>query len=96
MATATPSGEKPSSSAPAGNASFTAAAICGGSLSSGNPFTARLIASRALSGSRKKSPASWKFAITPSMTSRSTTTSLPPGTLYSPCIALPSSAIQFA
>src|SRR4051795_4428090 len=86
IAVATPSGVKPSSTASAGRADRTAAAMRVESASIGRPFTAPLIASSAESGSRKKSPASRKFAIAPSTSSRSTTTSLPPGTLYSPCM----------
>src|SRR3954471_8770696 len=86
IAVATPSGVKPSSTASGGRADRTAAAMRVESASIGRPFTAPLIASRGESGSRKKSPASRKFAITPSASSRSTTTSLPPGTLYSPCM----------
>ena len=40
---------------------------------------------RASSGSRKKSPLTLTPVSSPSTTSRSTATSLPPGTLYSPC-----------
>jgi len=50
----------------------------------GMPSRAALIASRASSGSRKKSPLTAARAIRPSATSTSTATSLPPGTLYSP------------
>src|SRR5690606_34698625 len=63
-----------------------AAAISASLASAGRPHTARSIASSAVSGSRKKSPLTWTFAMWPSASSRSTTTSLPPGTLYSPCI----------
>src|SRR5690348_8722517 len=52
----------------------------------GRPSSARLIACSALSGSRKKSPLTCTPASRPSRTSRSTTTSLPPGILYSPCM----------
>src|SRR5690606_20274688 len=52
----------------------------------GRPSSAVFIASSALSGSRKKSPLTWTPARRPSSTARSTTTSLPPGTLYSPCM----------
>ena len=53
---------------------------------SGSPLTAASMSSSASSGSRKKSPARWKSAMRPSRSSRSTTTSFPPGTLYSPCM----------
>src|SRR3954454_6849017 len=86
IAVATPSGVKPSSTASGGRAARMADAMRVESASIGRPFTAPLIASSAESGSRKKSPASRKFAIAPSTSSRSTTTSLPPGTLYSPCM----------
>ena len=63
----------------------TAVAMAVESDSAGSPFTASLMSSSAESGSRKKSPARRKRAIRSSSISRSTTTSFPPGTLYSPC-----------
>ena len=85
-AVATASGVNPSSCAPSGRAARTAAAMAAASDSIGSPSTAPLMSSRALSGSRKKSPARRNSAILPSRSSRSTTTSLPPGTLNSPCM----------
>src|SRR5215213_8232917 len=86
MAVATDSGAKPSSCAPSGRAACTAAARARASDSAGIPLIAASIAASASSGSRKKSPASRNPEILSSTTSRSTTTSLPPGTLNSPCI----------
>src|SRR6478735_490943 len=83
--TATASAEKPNSTAPAGRAAVTAAARSAAGVVSGSPVSARLMSSRASSGSRKKSPLTETSASAPSTTARSTTTSLPPGTLYSPC-----------
>ena len=82
--TATASAEKPNSTAPSGSAAVTASAMSAALVSTGSPVSARLISGSASSGSRKKSPLSETWASTPSTTSKSTTTSLPPGTLYSP------------
>src|SRR6476661_3952976 len=84
-ATATAPAEKPKSTASAGRAASTAAAISAAVELSGSPSRAELMSSSASSGSRKKSPLRDTPVKAPSTTSRSTTTSLPPGTLYSPC-----------
>src|SRR5690606_4232888 len=66
---------------------WTAAAMWGSSASAGKPVKALLMSSSASGGSRKKSPLRRTALSAPLSTSRSTTTSLPPGTLYSPCMA---------
>src|SRR5690606_18310709 len=85
-AIATASGSNPYIETPGPRVTWIAAAISASLASAGRPHTARSIASSAVSGSRKKSPLTWTCAMWPSASSRSTTTSLPPGTLYSPCI----------
>src|SRR6476620_5384270 len=84
-AMATASAENPNSTVSSGREASTAAAISAAVELSGSPFKAALLARRASSGSRKKSPLRETSVKAPSSTSRSTTTSLPPGTLYSPC-----------
>src|SRR5690606_19884842 len=63
-----------------------AAVMAAASLSAGRPSSAALISPRAESGSRKKSPLTRTPCRRPPLTPRSTTTSLPPGILYSPCL----------
>ena len=98
--TATPiaSAEKPMKWVSAGSALSTAALTSVTSEVASSPFTASTMSGSASSGSRKKSPESLKFVMTwrssplsspestaeAGCTSKSTTTSLPPGTLYSP------------
>src|SRR6185312_4334224 len=72
---------------PAGRAASMAVPSVASSMAMGWPSSTALIAGSAASGSRKKSPLSRTPAKRPSRKARSTTTSLPPGILYSPCIA---------
>ena len=87
-AMATASGLKPNSMASDGRAARMAVASCAVSAVVGRPSSACRMLSSALSGSRKKSPDTCTWVSLPSCSCRSTTTSLPPGTLYSPCLVL--------
>ena len=83
-AVATASGWTPSMTTSAGSASRTLRAISPASAVTGSPSIALVIASRASSGSRKKSPEMTASTKWPFRSSASTTISFPPGTLYSP------------
>src|SRR3546814_7948017 len=75
----------PNSCVSRSSVAVTAAASAASPVSAGRPSSAASMASSALAGSRKKSPLTCTAVIRPSTMDRSTTTSLPPGTLYSPC-----------
>src|SRR5690606_18427047 len=85
-ATATPSGVMPYKVDPGASASRTTVASRPSVASAGSPSSAALMVASTESGCRKKSPLTWTLANRPASMSRSTTTSLPPGTLYSPCM----------
>ena len=80
----TASGVKPISATWSSKAASMAPASALALESAGIPFRAASISSKALSGSRKKSPETCACAKRPSNTSMSTATSFPPRTLYSP------------
>src|SRR5690348_4001489 len=86
-ATAIDSGETPYMPTCGPSVARTAAASSSPLEVAGKPSSAMSIRVNAVSGSRKKSPLIRTPDNLPSRTARSATTSLPPGILYSPCIA---------
>src|SRR5690606_4012647 len=88
-ATATEAASKPISSASGRSCSWMRWASSASEAAAGAPSSARTMSVSASGGSRKKSPLTSTFCRRPSSTTRSTTTSLPPGVLYSPWDAMP-------
>src|SRR5690606_23026061 len=87
-AIAMPSGDVPSSVVSGWRSIRMRSAKLSSSKSASTPSRALFMTACSSSGYTKKSPEMTTFRRRPSMTSKSTTTSLPPTVLYSPCIGL--------